>query len=479
MKQVFLLFLVSILLAASAQATIRYVDKDNRSCGTGVIYCDFQTAFDAAGPGDTIRVRNASIPYTGEYDARVSGNQGAPITVEPDVGHNPNLNIRLNMWNVGWWTIQNLRWDECSTNWAPETAIYAEATGGAGSHTGIVITGNTLNCIGGTDQSNGGLGRKGYDQAAIATRSNYYPPFETLTATITNNTISQALEAGIKITHNHGTVVSGNDISGTRCGTTSGYRNASGIFLGGGAHPADQPQAVIVSKNNIHDLQTDVDCIEAVYGFPPGVNGGGIYCDAGHDGDLIEDNTIYNINWNGPSIGNNRATGIFWENRCNNATIRGNVIHNIRSGTGSGIQLAGNSSCYDSQGNQVYNNTVYDVEGDAAFTYWHYSWNNIVKNNIFGTASTGNGWAVNAGTINLCTGNVIDGNQYYRVGGGSMTWQWDTTRTSSFSTWQSLSGETNGQVADPQFLSDPPPILNDPPPTQPAPGGKKQNPRSR
>jgi hypothetical protein len=160
---------------------------------------------------------------------------------------------------------------------------------------------------------------------------------------------------------------------------------------------------------------------------------------------LIEDNTIYNINWNGPSIGNNRANGIFWENRCNNATIQRNVIYNIRSGTGSGIQLAGNSSCYDSQGNQVYNNTVYDVEGDAALTYWNYSWNNIVKNNIFGTASTGNGWAVNAGTINLCTGNVIDGNLYYRVGGGSMTYQWDTTQTSSFSTWQSLSGETNGQ----------------------------------
>jgi len=236
------------------------------------------------------------------------------------------------------------------------------------------------------------------------------------------------------------------------CGLSSdGYRYLAGITLGGGnsAHFNN----VQVTNNHIYDLQNTTDCVAAIPSppFGTGLVGGGIYCDAGHYGDLVDGNLIHGIDW--ASSSGSRAHGIFWENGCSNARLSRNVIYDVFSDDGSGIQMAGNSSCNDSHDNKVWNNTVYNASGFGAFAFWHWARNTDVANNIFVAASSAAYVAyVEVEAATICTGNTWRNNLFSRIGGGTHNYQWGTTNTTSIATWRSLTGDAQVLQADPLFV---------------------------
>src|SRR5262249_39538710 len=192
----------------------------------------------------------------------------------------------LRFYNSSYWTIQNLRFDHCAISTTTPNAIYFEANQSVSTHvSGITIQNNTMNCIGGTDFSGGdGSGRALQNMGAIVLNASYSTPTRNISGLVTNNTIVGSIEAGIAVNGSGAPsgpslTVSYNDISGIRCGTSAGYRNTIGIFLGG--NDDGHVNNVTIDHNTIHDLQTDTDCYTQVTFNPKGLNGGGIYCDAG------------------------------------------------------------------------------------------------------------------------------------------------------------------------------------------------------
>src|SRR5262249_37190316 len=148
-----------------------------------------QNAFDAANGGDNIRIWTGSGAYAGaSTPSGRSGTSASPIIVEPDTGANPNITGEIDIVDASYWTIRNLRFDACSTETTASHAIAAWAQ----SHdtTGIVISGNTINCWGGTNQSYGGGGR---DQISTIILVGSVTPEYWVTGTISGNTVSQGI----------------------------------------------------------------------------------------------------------------------------------------------------------------------------------------------------------------------------------------------------------------------------------------------
>jgi parallel beta helix pectate lyase-like protein len=453
-KLFFVLAIVMILVASQVGATIRYVSKDDANCGTGNVYCSIQAAFNATTTaGDVIRVRNASTSYneTAYAPARIDGTANNPIIVEPDVGHNPNIiNTSGGSWvgaitlyDVSYWTIRNLRFDACSVPNTAMSAIFvrAERTLPLRSTTGIVITGNTINCWGGSNQTGIGTGAiTVYGTDFNDNEEGYWTQYTT-NLVISNNTITNPLTVGIGVNHTDRALVEGNTITGVRCGmggpaADGGYRMQLAIGL------STNGKNNIFRRNLVHDFQTEANCYAItndpkIFGSGYNITGGGIYCDAGNFDNLVEDNEFYNMIANNSGLGDTRLYGVFWESFCTRVTIQRNVIYNIQSDFGGGIDI-GAANCTASQDVKVLHNTAYNVS-HYGLVVWSFTTRPEIRNNIFVTSQNGDEihyWEQDG--ITQCSGPpVINGNQYYSVA-GSPTYTWGTIYSGTkFSSWKS------------------------------------------
>src|SRR5262249_59977058 len=156
--------LVLLSMTSFAEATIRYVNNTASCPGSGTTaapYCNIQNAFDAAVAGDIIRIRDSGTAYTSgaTTTANHDGTSVSPIIIEPDPGQNQNILAQIYLLNVNYWTVRNLTFNACSTANTPNQAIRIQAD--TRNITGNVVSGNTFNCWGGTNQSNGGNGKGG------------------------------------------------------------------------------------------------------------------------------------------------------------------------------------------------------------------------------------------------------------------------------------------------------------------------------
>src|SRR5262249_40140204 len=133
------------------------------------------------------------------------------------------------------------------------------------------------------------------------------------------------------------------------------YRSQDGIFAGNdGINPT-------IRGNTISSPQSGWYCFSAVRTTNNGIVGGGIYCDVGQEGGLVENNDVSGYNGEGtPAL----MGGIFWEAGCRRATIRRNVIHDMQGnrGTGAvGIRISA-ERCADNTGNKIIHNTIANIK---------------------------------------------------------------------------------------------------------------------
>jgi hypothetical protein len=475
-KRVLFSLILFFAFPNTGNGAIIYVDRDNSCPGNGSSknpYCSIQNAMNRAGlaAGDKIRIRNSNIAYdeTAYTPARIDGTARDPIIIEPDLGHYPNListstnNLDgvINLIDVNYWTVRNLRFDACSVPTTSRHAITAKPARSVPvrSSVGIVLTGNTISCWGGTDQ--GGSNHDGnnvYGTSAINVIGHVFAPSDPeywrvyITATISNNVISQAKGAGINTDHNDHSVIENNTITGSRCGVGApdAYRVENGIVLG-----ADGKNNTY-RRNSIHDFQSEADCYAAIFNRPEGYNltGAGIYCDASDFHDTVEENSIYSISAANSTLGLSRIYGLFWESRCNNAILQHNLIHDIFSDNGGGIDL-GATNCAANEGNTVIYNIVVNVSS-YGFVSWGFARNFTVKNNVFAVAQITNHIISYGSDAISCGGNSLNRNVYYSAGGTKRTFFYGGKTTASFVSWKSWCNcDSDSTAGEPLFVNAP------------------------
>jgi hypothetical protein len=190
--------------------------------------------------------------------------------------------------------------------------------------------------------------------------------------------------------------------------------------------------------------------------------------DRARDGTVVG-NLVYNINsFGNPAYGNERSAGGIYVDGGTRIVIERNIVHDSNLGVELGSEHSGrNTSFVTLRNNFLYNNTQagiafggYDkrrgstencviVNNTLYNNFTQRDWggeiyiqfdtrNNIVKNNII-FAHDGrlfiNNWSA------VMTGNVIDRNLFFAVGGGSNgTWIWHNVYYTTFAAYQSASG---------------------------------------
>jgi hypothetical protein len=190
--------------------------------------------------------------------------------------------------------------------------------------------------------------------------------------------------------------------------------------------------------------------------------------DRARDG-IVVGNLVYNINsYGNPAYGNERSAGGIYVDGGTRIVIERNIVHHSNLGVELGSEHAGkNTSFVTLRNNFLYNNTQtgiafggYDkrrgstencviVNNTLYNNFTQRDWggeiyiqfdtrNNLVKNNII-YAHDGrlfiNNWS------SVMTGNVIDRNLFFAVGGGSYgTWVWHNIYYPTFAAYQSASG---------------------------------------
>src|SRR5262245_46762564 len=225
-KVIFGIVLISgFFVIAPARATIIYVDKNNVCPGSGTSvapYCSIANAVNVVNAGDTIRIRNAATPYNETIQTNKSGTPSNPITIEPDVGHNPTIRNSGNggqcstftVFDADYWTIQNLNFDATGVTpcWFGAIAIQAIRRNVVGHQ----ILNNTFKNWGGPNQetpANTGMAAVMFDGGALEANQGFWP-----SGLIKGNTFDSNRVTNITLIHSRNVVVEGNDIKNTKCG---------------------------------------------------------------------------------------------------------------------------------------------------------------------------------------------------------------------------------------------------------------------
>lgn len=190
--------------------------------------------------------------------------------------------------------------------------------------------------------------------------------------------------------------------------------------------------------------------------------------DRARDGTVVG-NIVYNISsYGNPAYGNERSADGVYVDGATNIVIERNIIHDTNLGVEVASEHAGKDASYITvRNNFIYNNTQvgiafggYDthrgytdncvfVNNTLYNNYTQRDWggeiyiqydtrNNIVKNNIIYANDARlfvDSWS------SVMTGNVIDRNLFFALGGGSNgTWIWQNVTYTTFAAYQSASG---------------------------------------
>jgi hypothetical protein len=443
----FLIF-VSLLFATVVRAAIIYVDKDTPCPGQGASnnpYCTIQRAFDAVRPGDVIRIRDSALPYDERALGTRSGTATSPITVEPDVGHNPTLRYSGNNAQTGaieirdadYWHIKGLTFDGSETQTSRHAVLlYAYSR----DITGHRITQNTFRYWGGTGENTKGA-------AAVMLRPSWGKGFNNFfvkDSVIGENTFAYNAMESIHLTKTANIVVERNSIQYSQCGR--GTDNTAGAT---GIKDSQGSVGTIIRNNIIRDHQMSADCLLPDQGH---ATYAGIYCDTGPTGGEIGGNVIYNIDKGQISNTNSRAKGvssqgIIIESRCHDWRVHDNIVYNV--GTYGLRNGSGNTG--DPNRTIWANNTVFGI-GRTALWIARGS-NLVIKNNILvhnraNAAIELTNTAVNQGP------HTIDHNLYWDMSDGSRVGRWGDSTTRNLTSWRQLcTCDPKGLSSDPVFMS--------------------------
>ena len=218
-----------------------------------------------------------------------------------------------------------------------------------------------------------------------------------------------------------------------------------------------------VSNNIVHDNDNiGIDFI-GYEGENPNVA-----VDRARDGTVVG-NLVYNINsYGNPAYGNERSAGGIYVDGGTRIVIERNIVHHSNLGVELASEHAGKNTSYITLRNNFFynntqagiaiggydkrrgstencaivNNTLYNnfTQGDwGAELYIQFDTrNNIIKNNIVHANNFRRfieSWSA------VMTANVVDRNLYFAAGGGSNgTWIWKGVTYTTFSAYQSGSG---------------------------------------
>ena len=440
----------TFFVAVPIQAAIIYVDKDNSCPGSGTSaspYCSIQNAVYLVNAGDTIRIRDAATPYNETILTTRSGRSGAPITVEPDVGHNPTLRNSRNgaqcatFWirDADYWTIRNLNFDASGQTPCVFGAIMIHAT--IRNTFGHQIIDNRFKGWGGPahtgEPAARGMTAIMINGGALDANQGFWP-----TGTIVRgNTFEGNRLISLTLLHSDGTIVESNEFKNATCGRdTDGAVNEIGIKA------AFHNKNMLVKGNHIHDFAAHSDCMSTNQLY---ATWAGFWCDVGGNTTTIEKNIIYNIDQNGNNFSNplgfSKSSQAFHiESRCRNYTVRNNVIYKI--GTEA---IKNRQSSYEANGrNKYYNNTIYSV---GMYGIRVTELGGIeAKNNII--ANSGLRAMQFEGTAATPANHLINYNLYYNDASGKIaTWG---SESLDFATWKSRCS------CDANTLNTPPLLVN-------------------
>ena len=225
--------------------------------------------------------------------------------------------------------------------------------------------------------------------------------------------------------------------------------NNIGIVLAGGygecsgcTSDEDQARDGTCIGNTVYNIDTSTNPAYAC----DGGCAGGIYVDGGAR-IIVEKNTVHHCN-----IGLEVAS----ENpgkESSEITVRNNFVYANDIG---GIAIGGYEAALGStQDCHIVNNTFSNNDtkhkGHGELWVQYNTQNNAIRNNIF-AANSQNRFISNENTTN--TGNTLDYNLYYSPGGANNSkWQWKTVEYTSFSSWQSGTGnDTHSLFINPQLV---------------------------
>jgi hypothetical protein len=206
--------------------------------------------------------------------------------------------------------------------------------------------------------------------------------------------------------------------------------------------------------------------------------------DRARDG-TVTGNLVYNINsFGNPAYGDDRSADGIYVDGGTRILIERNIVHHANLGIELASEHAGKNTSYITlRNNFLYNNTQagialggYDtkrgstrncviVNNTLYNNYTQRDWggelyiqydtrNNIIKNNVIFANDARlfvDSWSA------VMTGNVVDHNLFFALGGGTAgTWIWKEVTYSTFAAYQAASGnDTHGLIGVDPLLADP------------------------
>jgi hypothetical protein len=341
---------VAILLfqASLAQATVWYVDKDNKCPGIGTSerpFCKIQMGVDAAQPGDVIKVRESRYAYFELVNLTRSGSPGNAIVLEADSGHKPVLKAKgpgvemgaITNTDQSYWTIRGLTFDGRGME-TTKFAIYGKTQKKEIEE--FNVEQNTIRNWGGTLENTNGV-------AGIKFSSGGTPVKWFRNSKIVNNKFSGNALSNILLTKTNGILIKGNDISSGRCG-----RKLDGRVGGDGIKISNSSINTTVTENDVYEFN------DAICPFPDFHQFTAIYCDTGGNTGHIFKNRVWNFN---NKLYADGAQGIFLESLCKHWVVEDNLVRNVG---GNGLQN-GSSGTGAADDNKWLHNTV--IGGNIGF----------------------------------------------------------------------------------------------------------------
>jgi Carbohydrate binding module (family 6)/Right handed beta helix region/Protein of unknown function (DUF1565) len=427
-----IMFMGSPVPSVRAAGTNYHVAGSGNDANQGTQSSPFRTIQKCASvstAGDTCNIRGG-FTYSESVGLANSGTSGNPITyqVEPGTGTatlktpfgGQTRGAVFNIAGKSYITVQNLTFDGLLYGWAIRVRGNQAWPGPFDAHH-ITIQNNSIKNWGNQDLSSGEYNQQVDSQIEVSQASNVL---------VQNNLLDEVRGFPINFFADDGNSVIGNTITHVHQKTTSGngINQATGIQFGADTN--------LLIKNNTIAFVGD-----GSFGA-----GNGIWCDTpaddnnprGPNGSIVDGNIIHDHG--GP--------GIVIEAWCNNVTVQRNVIYNgfggIRSTEYGG---PGMTNDYHVFNNTVYNNQNYGFDMQTGT-------NAVVRNNIF--MNNGSSQIV---VTDLAAPTITLSNNLYLAAGTNIG-LWNcvdpcdySSANRSFSSWLSVSGETNSKNIDPKFVN--------------------------
>jgi parallel beta-helix repeat protein len=398
----------------------------------------------ATSAGDAVVVMAGTyIEHVGNWPA--SGANNLPITVKANSGETviwrssvtdaASHSGAIQIFNRSYIRIEGFNFDGTVT----KSTLRVVNTGSADTAPvqGIEIVNNRFTNNGNNGVSNGGAMSRIINFDRVGRGTTYTGPPVNL---ISGNTFDRNYGVNVNIENYGGDVWIKDNISVNNKGSKNSY--AAGQFQTSFLLLGSEAQRLLVENNRVSSMLRD-SYVDTQY------EASGFRLDAGAMNSVFQDNLIHDID---PSFSGD-SYGIFAESRCSYNVFRRNVIHSVGQ---AGIR-DGSPSTSPAIGNQYINNVLYKCAVGISLSN---SKGTILKNNILFNNTAVQIWVRNTSVSN---GGLIFRNNDYFSGTNSNVAVWSDTSGSptlssanrTFSSWISVSGDSNSINSNPIFVSVP------------------------